>query len=267
MAVRVISAVVGLPILIFFVAMGGIFLKTAVAVMALIGMYELYTAVSGKIKPVHFIGFVAMLVYSFVPHSLLIEYMLPLVSVSVLCIMIMLVFFHNSININDGSVTVLGFLYVGVLIYNIYFLRELPMGSVYVWLPFICAFGSDTGAYFIGVKFGKHKLAPVLSPKKSIEGSVGGIVSGAVLCGIYYLVADKLGYMDYENSMIVPFIIFGAVASGFSQLGDLAASSVKRYTGIKDYGNIMPGHGGVLDRFDSVLFTAPVIYILVRYFV
>lgn len=267
MAIRIISTLVALPFLFFFVIMGGCYLQVATTAVALIGMYELYKAVSGKIKPIHFIGFIAMLIYGLVPHSILYNYFYLITIVGILTILVMLVFFYKTVNINDGAITAFGFLYVGLLMYNIYFIRELPMGNVYVWLPFICAFGSDTGAYFVGVSVGKHKLAPVLSPKKSIEGSVGGVLTGCVLCGIFCFVADKLGYVSYTYNEIVLFALFGGIAAAFSQLGDLAASSIKRFTGIKDYGKLMPGHGGVLDRFDSVLFTAPVIFLLVKYLI
>ena len=123
----------------------------------------------------------------------------------------------------------------------------------------MCAWGSDTGAYLVGRKIGKHKLAPALSPHKSIEGSIGGMLSAAILCGLYCWLSGKL-----DLKLIPAFCLIGAIGSIFGQLGDLAASSIKRYTGIKDYGNIMPGHGGVLDRFDSVLFTLPIIYIFVK---
>lgn len=267
MIIRIISTLVALPFLFFFVIAGGFYLQLATTVIALVGMYELYKAVSGKIKPVHFLGFVIMLVYGLVPHRLLYNYFYIIAIICVLIILVMLVFFYKSININDGAITVFGFLYVGMLIYNIYLIREMPMGNVYVWLPFICAFGSDTGAYFVGVSIGKHRLAPVLSPKKSIEGSIGGIITGCLLCGIYCFVADKLGYVNYNDNEIIMLAVFGGIASAFSQLGDLAASSIKRYTGIKDYGKLMPGHGGVLDRFDSVLFTAPIIFLIVEYLI
>lgn len=267
MAIRIISAVVALPVLIFFVIMGGVYLQYATTLLSLVGMYELYKAVSGKIKPVHFIGFLAMLIYGVVPHSVLCEYFYLVLILSILAVMVMLVLCYKTINIHDGAITVFGFFYVGILMYNIYLIRQLPMGNVYVWLPFICAFGSDTGAYFVGVTLGKHKLAPVLSPKKSVEGAIGGVLSGAVLSGVYFVAADKLGYINYDGNAVCLFMLFGAIASAFSQVGDLAASSIKRFTGIKDYGKLMPGHGGVLDRFDSVLFTAPVIFLLIKYLI
>ena len=143
--------------------------------------------------------------------------------------------------------------YVGVMLSYVYQTRMLDGGKFHVWLIFLCSWGCDTCAYCVGVLFGKHKMAPVLSPKKSVEGAVGGVV-GAILLGIIYAAATKGGMVEYA-------IICG-VGALISMVGDLAASAIKRNQGIKDYGKLIPGHGGILDRFDSVIFTAPIIYFL-----
>ena len=145
------------------------------------------------------------------------------------------------------------FLYCPVLLSYIYMTRNLTQGIFLVWLIFSASWGCDTCAYCVGVLFGKHKMAPVLSPKKSVEGAVGGVV-GAILLGIIYAAATKGGMVEYA-------IICG-VGALISMVGDLAASAIKRNQGIKDYGKLIPGHGGILDRFDSVIFTAPIIYFL-----
>ena len=126
-------------------------------------------------------------------------------------------------------------------------------GKFHVWLIFLCSWGCDTCAYCVGMLIGKHKMAPVLSPKKSVEGAVGGVV-GAALLGIIYAAVTK--------GPIVEYAVICAVGALISMVGDLAASAIKRNQGIKDYGKLIPGHGGILDRFDSVIFTAPVIYFL-----
>lgn len=258
MAVRIISSLIGIPILLFFVISGGLFLRMALALISCIGMYELYMAVSKKIKPVHFVGFITELVYvSTMTMQIDTVYIKIYIIAATLIILSMLVFLHSTVNIEDAAITVFGFVYVGMLMGCLYHIREeMP---VLVWIPFICAFGSDTCAYFTGTAIGKHKLTPVLSPHKSIEGAIGGILGAALLSALYCFGASKLNYI--AASYIPIFFVMGAVGSVLAQLGDLAASSIKRYTGIKDYGKIMPGHGGVLDRFDSVLFTMPTIYI------
>lgn len=149
--------------------------------------------------------------------------------------------------------------YVTMMLAYIYETRALDNGIYLVWLIFVSSWGNDTFAYFTGVLLGKHKMAPVLSPKKSVEGAVGGVV-GATVIGIIYgsIVSSRM-----TDMIINPVVIF-ALASCFgailSIVGDLAASAIKRNYNVKDYGKLIPGHGGILDRFDSVIFTAPVVY-------
>ena len=265
MEVRVISAVVGALIFIAVFLCGLLPLKIGAAVISIIGMYELYRAVSGRLKPVHFVGFAAEIWYVFMRENcdmLLNEFM---ILAAVIVLLILLIAQHEQTDIHDVSITAFGFLYVGMLMYNLVDLYKIA--PYLIWLPLICAWGSDTFAYFVGVKFGKHKLAPVLSPKKSIEGSVGGVIGAGVLTVVYFLVCDRLGFIPEENGappVAVTGFAIGALSAAFSQVGDIAASTIKRQMNVKDYGNIMPGHGGILDRFDSVLFTAPMIYILMN---
>ncbi len=129
-------------------------------------------------------------------------------------------------------------------------------------LIFIVSSASDVFAYFVGVNFGKHRLAPVLSPKKSIEGSVGAIVLTSLSCMLYVFCLNRAGYMDMKYLGL--FAVIGAVGSIISQIGDLAASAFKRNYDVKDYGNLIPGHGGVMDRVDSWLVAMPVVYLILQ---
>jgi phosphatidate cytidylyltransferase len=138
-------------------------------------------------------------------------------------------------------------------------MRAMELGRFYVVLPFVSAFTSDAFALFAGMAFGKHKLAPVLSPKKTIEGSVGGFVGCVLCCLIYGLVLQQVEGFTIHYLILAGY---GLLASGVSQLGDLSFSYIKREYGIKDYGFLIPGHGGILDRFDSVIFCAPLTCIL-----
>ena len=127
---------------------------------------------------------------------------------------------------------------------------------------FISSWICDTCAYFVGVAIGKHKMSPKLSPKKSIEGAIGGIAGSAIVGALYaYFIVEKV--IAHQQITWV-FVLISAVGAIISQIGDLAASAIKRNHDIKDYGKLIPGHGGVMDRFDSVIFTAPMIYLLVH---
>lgn len=138
-------------------------------------------------------------------------------------------------------------------------IHATPEGRFLILIPFVIAFLSDTGAYFAGMAFGKHKLAPVISPKKTIEGMIGG-VAGAIVGVIIYCVVLQFGF-DFKANYFYA-LIYGAFGSVAAVFGDLCFSVIKRQTGIKDYGNLIPGHGGILDRFDSMIVVAPLVEIL-----
>ncbi len=173
-------------------------------------------------------------------------------------ILIMMTFFASVLylfNINkrkleDGVFTFFGIIYIIGCSFHVT-LVEQEIHS-FVWLIVLTAFGTDVFAYFSGFLFGKHKLCPHISPKKTIEGSIGGIIGSVLLCGSF-------GYF-FANEYMIHCIVIGVLGGVVSQLGDLTASIFKRKMGIKDYGHLIPGHGGILDRFDSVLFTAPLVY-------
>ena len=132
-------------------------------------------------------------------------------------------------------------------------------GRYFILIPFVLAFLSDTGAYFAGRAFGKHKLAPVISPKKTVEGVFGGVFGAIVGMMLYCLVLQH--FFNFRVNYIFA-LIYGVIGSAAAVFGDLCFSVIKRQTGIKDYGNLIPGHGGILDRFDSMVVVAPLTELL-----
>ena len=259
MLTRIITALIGIPVLLFIIISGGWILRLAIIIVSLIGFYEFYNALSKKYNPIRSLGFasVSMIatgtLYARQPFEIFLGFFL-------IVILIEVVIKYPKYTIVDASVTVFGVLYLGFLFPFVSLVREMDMGDFFVWLIFISAWGTDTFAYFTGYFLGKNKLAPALSPKKTIEGAIGGIV-GAALLGFIY----TWGYGHYINPNLLPYTLTISLVTAFgsviAQFGDLSASTIKRFLEVKDFGYILPGHGGILDRFDSVLFTAPFVYI------
>lgn len=169
-------------------------------------------------------------------------------------------------NSNQVAAAFFAVMYAPVMLSFIYQTRELDQGIYIVWLIFISSWVSDTCAYLVGMAFGKtignHKAFPVLSPKKSVEGCIGGVLGAAGIGALYGYFMVESAFAEQEITWV--FALIGAIGSIFSQMGDLAASAIKRNGNIKDYGKLIPGHGGIMDRFDSVIVTAPMIYFLAR---
>ena len=173
-------------------------------------------------------------------------------------LMMIYVFTYPKYRSEQVMLAFFGLFYVAFMLSYVYQIRMLPQGAFIVWLVFLCSWGCDTCAYCVGMLFGKHKMAPKLSPKKSIEGAVGGVVGAAILGAAYAAIINRV--MSGTDASVIQYAIICAVGALISMVGDLAASAIKRNHDIKDYGNLIPGHGGILDRFDSVIFTAPIIY-------
>lgn len=259
MATRIFTSVIGLPITVLIVGYGGIYLQIAIFILALIGMFEFYLALSKGRKAIHNISYLFSAIYFGLLHTLNSNLLMMLTASFMLCVLFFLIFTHEKNNIIDGAITLIGFYYIAFLFSFVYITRSLEYGEFFVWLIFISAWGSDTGAYFTGITIGKHKLCPKLSPKKTVEGSIGGVIFAVIISFGFGLVINNL--YGFDRTLI--FVITTFFASICSQFGDLSASAIKRFTNIKDFGRIIIGHGGVLDRFDSIIFTAPIVYLVV----
>jgi phosphatidate cytidylyltransferase len=258
MVKRTISALIALPLLFFVMLKGGDILYGSVLIVSLIGVWEYYHAFEQKeYKPLKKYGLLFItLFFTFFRLGLSMEYLMFL-CFSAVFIGMAIVTFYKKLNIVDFAITVSGIVYVAFFFFYIVLIKKYD-SNFFIWYVFILAWITDTSAYFAGVFFGKHKLIPEISPKKTVEGAVGGII-GATIVSVAY------AYM-FNPSFLYWSILLGIVGSVLSQIGDLIASGVKRYLGIKDYGNIMPGHGGVLDGFDSILITTPIVYYFMRIF-
>ena len=179
-----------------------------------------------------------------------------------MCLMAVYVFTFPKYNTINVMTVFFGIVYVPVMLSFIYLTRMLQGGFYLVWLIFLSSWGCDTFAYCVGMLIGRHKLAPTLSPKKSVEGGVGGVIGAAVLGAVFAFVMNQFAETSVNSGLCAAIC---GVGGAISQIGDLCASAIKRNHEIKDYGKLIPGHGGILDRFDSVIFTAPIIYYLTVY--
>ncbi|MCR2049355.1 phosphatidate cytidylyltransferase [Acetatifactor muris] len=163
---------------------------------------------------------------------------------------------------NAGQVmaAVFSYVYAPVLLSFVYLTRMCPRGIYMVWMVLISSWGCDTCAYAVGKLLGRKKIFPVLSPKKSLEGCIGGVAGAALIGGLYgYFFVEK-AFPDQRIAWVIAVIC--GVGAVMSMVGDLAASAIKRNVDIKDYGKLIPGHGGIMDRFDSMIITAPMTYFL-----
>lgn len=256
MKTRIISGIVMVPLLLI-IYFGGIPLLAAAALIAYVGVTEFYNGFENMgVHPSKPIAYV-MITILYAGHLFLGVNHTFLMAWVILSMMVSMIYGWRITERKpyDAVATLTALVYIVLFSYHIVIIDNTPYPKM-TWLVVIAAFGSDIMAYFTGYFLGKHKMAPNLSPKKTIEGAVGGVVGSAVLCGIF-------GYFFYPT-MMVHCMIIGVLGGMVAEAGDLTSSMFKRGMGIKDYGHLIPGHGGIMDRFDSVIFVAPAVcyYIL-----
>lgn len=256
------SSCILMVITIAAMVLGGEVLFAVLLCVSLIGMMELYRVVGVHKSLPAAVGYLACVGYYALVYFERLELQTALFLGFLLLLLAAYVLGFPKWRTEQVTLLFFGLFYVAVLLSYIYRVRIAEGGAYTVWLIFIGAWGSDTCAYVIGCRFGKHKLAPVLSPKKSIEGCIGGIV-GAALIGFIYAAIFRAHITGVANPMLA-YAVIGGCSSVLSQIGDLAASAIKRNHEVKDYGRLIPGHGGILDRFDSVIVTAPLVYGLMQ---
>lgn len=263
---RLLSGIVLVVLAIVFIGFGGELLACGMGLISLIGLYELYRVFGMERSLLGACGYVGTLlfyigiIWNFSPLTTHSSIFVMAIALYLILLLAVYVFSYPKYRADQVMAAFFGFFYVALMLSYVYFTRALPKGSFLVWLIFICSWGCDTCAYCVGVLFGKHKMAPVLSPKKSIEGAVGGVLGAMLLTLILGFVFRN--QMEVATSEIL--LLAGGCGIGglISMVGDLAASAIKRNYDIKDYGTLIPGHGGILDRFDSMIITAPIVYYL-----
>lgn len=267
MKTRILSGLVMVPFALFLY-FGGYGLMALTMVISVIGLKEFYNGFEEMdIHPSKAVGFASIavlyLMNGFMYYMGDVDPLLTLAWLSGVIIASSLYMFRiDQRGPVDAMATMVGIIYIVFFAFHVVLTDQLEELSILKWLIVITAFGSDIFAYFAGMLFGKHKLCEKLSPKKTVEGAIGGVLGSVLLSALFAMLFAK-DYMFHA-------VIIGLLASPVSMFGDLTASAYKRKMGIKDYGNLIPGHGGIMDRFDSVLFTAPFVYyyiaIVMRYF-
>lgn len=259
---RAISAVILVIIAAITLYFGGALTCLVMCAVSLIGVMELLRIYGLNKKGLGYAAYGATGFYYALLYFDLHQFILPLIAVYMLVILAIYVLTYPNYKDKEIMAAFFAFVYVGVMLSYVYLIRDMKHGLILVLLIFVSSWGNDTCAYLVGRAIGKHKMSPILSPKKSIEGLIGGIVGAGILGVVFGLIYNH--FMQVAHSVWI-FALIGAVCALPAVIGDLAASAIKRNNDIKDYGKLIPGHGGILDRFDSIIFTAPIMYYLILY--
>lgn len=253
---RVSTGIVGIAILILIFYLGLNAIKFSIFVITIEAIRELYNALINKgIKlylPSLLFGALITFVFSILDKNLTFALVLYFIFNSSLYVLL------KDYTLSNYSFTNMAYFYL------VFFLNLLgSLDDIYIIISaFVIAFSTDTFAYFVGSTFGKHKLIERVSPNKSVEGALGGTFFAIILTSVYFTLLNKYNYIYDINIIVILLIILASIAG---QFGDLFASKIKRYSGIKDYAQILPGHGGILDRFDSLIFISPLVFILYHF--
>ena len=251
---------------------GALFFNIAMAIVSFLMSHEFYKALESKgFKPLKGLGYMCTLFL--IPVGVVKSGMLGMICASLVPIIIIVgmtvsVVSRLKYNVSDIAVTLFGAMYTVLMVAFLSATRAMELGVFLIFYSICGAWLSDTFAFLIGKAIGKHKFSK-LSPKKSIEGCIGGVIGSVLFFVVYSIILSHMDFSKFEtfevlkNSLFTNYpllILLGIIVSVISQIGDLAASGIKRYVDIKDFSHLMPGHGGMLDRFDSVLFVAPIMY-------
>lgn len=259
---RVISALILFPLVVVLLIFGNVYvIDAAFSIVALLAMNEYFNAFKEKANPVKWLGYISCLLIALI-HIIPAAKVTQIIGIGIpavfLILFLQVIITNMKTTYNDIAITFFGICYIVGFIMFIPLLLGRTDGKIFIWYIVFWSWGTDVFAYIVGKLAGKHKFSMV-SPNKSIEGCIGGII-GAIILGVVYTFA--LSKFNIIGPSYLKIIIASCVLSIIGQIGDFAASSIKRYTGIKDFSNLIPGHGGMLDRIDSVIFIAPFAYFL-----
>ena len=257
MKTRILASLVLVPVLILVLLIAPVYVAAAVVgLMCGIASYELLYR-TGLVKHPRLNVYSAVMAFCVSAWSYFgASYAAALIGIFVYILVLFgeLLASNAKMKTQDVCLCLLSGIVIPFLLTALVRILLLPGGKCLIFVPFLMAFLSDTGAYFVGVFFGKHKLCPIISPKKTVEGFIGGIATAVVGMLVYGWIMERFFAFDVNYPVALMYGLLGAMAG---VVGDLSMSVIKRQTGIKDYGNLIPGHGGILDRFDSVMITAP----------
>ena len=257
---RITSGLLGFPLVLIIFLIGNKYIvDVLLAVVTILAMDEYLKAISKVCKPIKWIAYLSCIIIALIPITPK-EAIMPITILTIPTILLIL-FAHviatnMKTSFKDVAYTFLGICYIVFFMSFIAIIDGMKDGKILIWYTLIASWGTDIFAYFIGKKFGKHKFSKV-SPKKSIEGCIAGVVGALAISLIYTYICNTFWNMEFSYIYVSIMII---ILSLIGQIGDFAASSIKRYVDIKDFSNLIPGHGGMLDRIDSLLFLAPFAY-------
>ena len=256
---RVITGAVGVPLIILAIWFGDPWFSIVIAAATLAGTYEFYRMANfDRREPLLYLGLLWTLALVLSPHYRNID-SLPVVITATMLISLIWLLRHSPREkaFRNWAWIIVGALYVGWMLSYWLNLRGLADGRIWVYLAILTIFANDTGAFFVGRAIGRHKLFPAISPAKTWEGSIGGLVSAILGAIVITIILNLISPFTFKYWQIV---LLGFLISLFAQLGDLVESLLKRNMGAKESGNLLPGHGGILDRFDSLIFVGAVVY-------
>lgn len=265
---RILTSLIGFPLVVLVIVFGNAsVISFAIMLVAIICMYEYFHVISKICKPIKWVGYVSTIIIflvSILSAEIIKNILLFSIPVIILILFLHIILTDMKVTFKDVAYTFLGIAYITGFIMFLSLIVTSQSGKLMLGFNLILAWATDVFAYTAGKYLGKHHFSKV-SPKKTVEGCIAGII-GAIIVGIIYMIiANNVGAVNINGIAYIYLGIIILVLSIISQIGDFTASSIKRFADAKDYGNMLPGHGGMLDRIDSVIFIAPFIYMIMNF--